>query len=113
MSVALEDLTEEDVRKIVGADGECSSERQRQAVCGLIGHSRIQSTCFGYYYCGRCDAKLGDTLASVYSGAETAVVIGHKCDVCVKNAETLTWKDRLFTPDPFADNPEQNEDDDF
>ncbi|MCA9936544.1 MAG: hypothetical protein H6662_15455 [Ardenticatenaceae bacterium] len=80
-----------------------STEQRNSVVCALIGHSRIQTTCFGYYYCARCGAQLGDALGGVYYGAETAVIVGHKCETCLKNAETLTWQDTLFCPDPFEE----------
>lgn len=85
----------------IKALGQISDEQRNSIVCALIGHSRIQTLCFGYYSCGRCGDQVGDTLASVYPGAETAVVVGHNCKVCRKNAEMPTWRDRLFAPDPF------------
>lgn len=92
-------LTKADVlRRVRGL----SKDQRNASVCALVGHSRIQSACFGYYNCGRCGAQVGDTLASVYRGAEQAVVIGHDCATCRKNAKALTWKDTLFAPDPFA-----------
>lgn len=71
-------------------------------VCALVGHSRIQTHCFGYYNCARCGQQVGDTLAGSYSGAEKAVVVGHNCDTCRENAKALTWRDTLLAPDPFA-----------
>ena len=73
----------------------------KSIVCGLIGHSRIQTHCFGYYYCGRCSAKLGDSLASIYPGAEVAVIIEHKCDRCVQNYAACDWRDKFMVPNPF------------
>lgn len=91
-------MTEEQVRaRIEGLD----AETQKRVVCALAGHSRIQTTCFGYYYCGRCEDQVGDTLASIYPGAQSAVVVGCDCIICRKNAETLTWRDTLLAPDPF------------
>ena len=93
------ELTEADVlARIEGLD----EERQKATVCALVGHSRIQTYCFGYFYCGRCEAQVGDSLGSVYPGAETCVMVGHNCEKCRKNAESLTWKDTLMAPDPFA-----------
>lgn len=76
--------------------------RRNATICALVGHSRIQSACFGYYNCGRCDAQVGDTLGSSYPGAALAVVIGHDCETCRRNAKMLTWRDTLYAPDPFA-----------
>lgn len=78
----------------------------KSVVCALIGHSRIQTLCFGYYNCGRCGEQVGDNLASVYPGAETAVIVGHKCDVCEDNFKKCTWKDKFMVPDPFAEDKE-------
>lgn len=80
-----------------------SDDERASVVCALVGHSRIQTHCFGYYYCGRCGAQVGDTLAGVYPEALEAVIVGHKCERCVDNAKTLTWRDRLYAPDPFAE----------
>lgn len=79
-----------------------SDEQRNSVVCALIGHSMIQTTCFGYFYCGRCGAQVGDNLGSVYS-AEKVVIIGHNCEACQENFKRLTWQDKLFVPDPFAD----------
>ena len=99
-SKAKRSITQKEVRaKIAGFD----LDTQRKMVCAMLGHSRIQSVFFGYYSCGRCDTQLGDALGSVYFGAETAVIIGHNCDKCRENAKMLTWRDRLLTPDPFAE----------
>lgn len=78
-------------------------ETRNSVVCGLIGHSRIQTACFGYYYCARCGNQLGDTLCSIYPGAEDAVVVGHNCKTCRKNYKTLTWRDKLYCPNPFKE----------
>jgi ribosomal protein L37AE/L43A len=91
------EMTEEQVReRIDGLD----AETQKQVVCALVGHSRIQTHCFGYWYCGRCDAQVGDTLGGAYD-ANKSVLVGHDCEVCRKNAESLTWRDTMLAPDPF------------
>jgi hypothetical protein len=38
----------------------------KSVVCSLVGHSRIQEFCFGYYTCARCGAQVGDSLGSMY-----------------------------------------------
>ena len=83
--------------------GKLGDDQKREIVCSLIGHSKIQSTCFGYYYCGRCSAQLGDSLGSFYPGAKDAVVIGHNCETCRANYEKCDWRDKLMVPDPFAE----------
>lgn len=82
--------------------GPLSDDQRNRVVCALIGHSRIQNLCFGYYSCGRCGAQVGDSWGSVYPEADNVVIIGHNCDTCRKNYEQCTWKDTLFVPDPFS-----------
>jgi len=78
------------------------TDAQRKAVtCSLIGHSRIQTACFGYFNCARCGEQLGDSLGGCYD-AKDAVIVGHDCETCRKNFETCTWKDTFLAPDPFA-----------
>lgn len=71
-------------------------------VCQLIGHSKIQTYCFGYYGCARCGQTLGDALGSVYLDAQRVVIVGHDCDICRSNYKQLTWQDKFMAPDPFA-----------
>ena len=71
---------------------------QPGVVCVLVGHSKIQTACFGYYSCERCGTQVGDSLASVYPAAATVVVLGHDCKTCRANAKKLTWKDTFLMP---------------
>lgn len=80
-----------------------SDEQRNSIICSLIGHSKIQTTCFGYFYCARCGDQLGDTLGGVYPDAESNVIVGHGCKQCKENYEKLTWRDKLYCPDPFAE----------
>lgn len=34
--------------------GITDEEQRKEITCSLIGHSKIQTTFFGYYYCARC-----------------------------------------------------------
>lgn len=77
-------------------------DTQKNVVCALVGHSRINTTFFGYYYCARCSEQVGDTLASSYPAAEKAVIVDHNCAKCRENAKTLRWRDTFLSPDPFA-----------
>jgi len=70
--------------------------------CVLFGHSNIVSSCMGYVSCGRCGTQMGDTLAGSYRNSK-AVFVGHNCDICKANYKKLTWKDKLFCPDPFKE----------
>ena len=82
--------------------GTYENDEQRNAiVCAIIGHSNILDSCFGYIYCTRCKAQIGDTLGGVYSN-DKCVLIGHSCDTCKKNYKELTWKDKLYAyPNPL------------
>lgn len=91
--------TEEAVReRLTGLSG----DEAKAVVCALVGHSNIETTCFGYHYCGRCDAQIGDTLAGIYTNPDV-VIVGHDCDICRANAKRLRWQDTLLAPDPFAE----------
>lgn len=91
-------LTLTEVKKrIKGLD----KDRQRSTVCALVGHSLVVTGCFGYVYCGRCGAQVGDQLGGIYGNAEKSVRIGHNCDTCRKNYAGLDWRHKFLTPDPF------------
>lgn len=93
-------LTRAEALKKVRALGKISRGQRNEIVCALIGHSNILTGCFGYISCARCEAQVGDTLAGSYWNAD-AVVVGHDCADCRKNAKRLTWRDTLYAPDPF------------
>jgi hypothetical protein len=95
--------SEEALQKILSTLPIKDDDRRNTIICSLIGHSNICSTCFGYRYCGRCSAQLGDSLGSIDFGASEAVIIGHKCDKCKANYELCTWKDKLYVKDPFEE----------
>ncbi len=82
--------------------GKMDGATKRQVVCSLIGHSRIQTVCFGYYHCGRCGQQLGDGLGGMYDDADV-VVVGHNCPTCRKNYATLRWQDKYLAPEPFKE----------
>lgn len=94
------DLTEAEVLSKVQALGELADEQRNSIVCALIGHSRICTTFFGYQYCGRCSAQVGDTLGGV--GRSDIVAVGHNCGICRANFAKCDWRDKLFAPDPFV-----------
>ena len=81
--------------------GDISGEQRKSIVCSLVGHSRIQSACFGYYYCGRCGDQVGDALGGAYD-ARDVVIVGHDCSVCRDNYEKLDWKHTYLCADPFT-----------
>lgn len=81
--------------------------QRNELVCTLIGHSKICTTFFGYRYCGRCEAQLGDNLGSIDFGAKKAVIVGHSCEVCQANYKLCTWKDKLYVANPFKETTPQ------
>jgi hypothetical protein len=77
-------------------------EKLKKIVCALFGHSNIITTCFGYIYCARCGAQVGDSLGGYYDNPKS-VIVGHKCGTCKANYKRLSWKDKLLAPNPFSD----------
>lgn len=89
-------------RRIKGLD----PEQQKATVCALVGHSLIRTGCFGYWYCARCAAQVGDSLACVNANGPEQVVVGHNCEMCRANYAKLDWRHTFMTPDPFAEQQE-------
>jgi len=92
------ELTERELKQKLRALGQVSEEQKKSIVCSLIGHSKIQSACFGYFSCGRCGDQVGDSLASIYD-ASNVVIIGHNCEKYRENFQKLTWRDKFMAPD--------------
>ena len=99
----MSNITKKELMEKLKALGKISKEQRNSIVCSLIGHSLIQTTFFGYYNCGRCGNQLGDSLASIYPAVEVVVIVGHNCDTCQENYKKLTWRDKLYAPDPFKE----------
>jgi len=95
--------TEKELLEILQPMSFDDKDHQKKIICALIGHSKICTTCWGYRYCGRCTAQLGDSLGSVDYGIGKAVIIGHDCDVCKENYKKCTWKDKYLVPNPFTE----------
>lgn len=77
-----------------------SDEQAKVVICALVGHSRIQTYCFGYFNCARCGEQVGDNLGSTYDGNKS-VIVDHDCAICRANFASLDWKHKLLTPEPF------------
>lgn len=77
-------------------------DTRNSVVCSLIGHSLIQTHCFGYFNCARCGTQVGDNLASTHLQAEKTVIVGHDCTMCRENFKKLTWRDKVYSPNPFT-----------
>lgn len=71
--------------------------------CAIFGHTRVETAFWGYHCCARCGTQVGDTLGSVYPGANDSVIVGHKCEMCVNNYKKLKWHEKVFTPNPFGE----------
>lgn len=95
------DMTRKKVISLLGSIPYSSIEQRNKIVCALIGHSKISTYCFGYRYCGRCGALVGDSLGGSDYGKLKAVIIGHICSLCKKNYKMCTWKDKLYVANPF------------
>lgn len=102
-------MTEQELHEKLKALGPITDEQRNAIVCSLIGHSLIQTYCFGYHYCGRCGDQVGDSLVGIYPNAKNTVVVGHDCDLCRENYAKLDWKHKVFTPDPFPANKAEDE----
>lgn len=101
--VMTDQLTRAQLRKIlkaIRAVADIDKDTRNAIVCALVGHSRIQETCFGYFHCGRCEEQVGDNLAGVYDAGDV-VIIGHDCNTCRANYEDCTWRDKLYVRDPL------------
>jgi len=94
-------MTKRDLLAKVKALGKISDGQKKSIVCSLIGHSNIQTACFGYFNCSRCGDQVGDSLGSVYD-AGGVVIVEHDCDQCQKNYKKCTWKDKYLAPYPFT-----------
>src|SRR4051812_5582844 len=87
-----------EVKKILAR---APKESRASVVCSLVGHSKIVTGCFGYVHCARCDAQIGDRLASIFDLAQH-VIVGHGCRDCRKNFKALDWRSTFMAPNPFA-----------
>lgn len=96
-------LTQSDLMDKLSALGAVDEKTRNKVICALIGHSKIQTTFIGYFYCARCGQQVGDALGGAYNPAEAKVVlVGHGCDTCRANYTALSWEHKLFVPDPFT-----------
>lgn len=97
-----------DLKSKLSALGDLDEDTKKSVVCSLIGHSNIQTWCFGYVSCARCGDQVGDSLMGLYRNGKQ-VIVGHNCEVCQENYAKMTWKDKYMAPDPFK--PEETESD--
>ena len=94
----MQDLTLEDVKvRIAGL----AEETQRKMVCALVGHSRLLTHFFGYHYCARCEAQVGDSLGGAFQDRDNKLklaILGCTCEQCVSNYAAFDWKDTFLVP---------------
>lgn len=74
----------------------------RAALCAWVGHSRLATCFFGYIYCGRCHAMIGDQIAGA-TRRDVMFIGASKCNrqpcvKCLVIESRLNWRDRLLTP---------------
>lgn len=74
--------------------------RRAAMVCAMVGHSRIVTTCFGYVYCARCEAQIGDSLGGA-TNLMDKVIVGHNCEECRKAYRNMTWRSKFMVANPF------------
>lgn len=74
----------------------------KEIYCVLVGHSKIQTTCFGYVHCARCEAQIGDRLGSIFDMTDS-VIVGHNCDRCQENYKKLLFSKKFLCPNPFKE----------
>ena len=81
-----------------------SKESQKAVACALIGHSQIVAVDWGYIHCGRCGARIGDSLAGCFDNS-TVVILGDickkNCVSCRRNYARMGWRDKFLVPHPF------------
>lgn len=67
--------------------------------CAAFRHSNVETHCFGYHYCARCSAQVGDSLAGAYSNN---LVVGMECacNKCRDNWKHTTFVDRFMVATP-------------
>lgn len=87
--------------KIMGLEP-LTDEQRKSITCSLLGHSHITTGCWGYVYCARCGAQVGDTLGDCFYDP-LEVRVGHNCPVCRANYKKLGWESKILTPDPFEE----------
>ena len=90
-------MTKKELKIKIKALGDIEEKQKKEIVCSFIGHSNIVTGCFGYIYCGRCEAQVGDALGGYYRN-NNAVQVGHNCETCRENYKKLTWKDKYLAP---------------
>ena len=95
----MQEMTLEEVKsRIAGLD----KEAQQKMVCAMVGHSRLLTQCFGYHYCARCDAQVGDSLGGSFSDPDNKIglaIINCACEKCSSSYANFTWKDLFMVPE--------------
>lgn len=94
-------MTREEYDAKMAALEPLTEEQRKSVTCSLLGHSHITTGCFGYVYCARCGAQIGDVLGGCFYDP-LEVRVGHNCPVCRANYEKLGWESKVLAPDPFT-----------
>ncbi|MCP4899759.1 MAG: hypothetical protein GY906_22565 [bacterium] len=74
-------------------------DKLKTIFCAVFRHSNIEEQFWGEHYCGRCRAKLGDSLAGVYRNSQ---VVGIHCDCegCRERYAKMGWMDKFLAAKP-------------
>lgn len=89
-------LTEQELMAKLAALGDISEEQRNSITCSLIGHSKIQTFCFGYFNCARCGAQLGDSLGGYYPQARRGCEVTEDCFAsCERFIDAVSTIDEL------------------
>ena len=95
-------LTKKEFLQAIESMGNITEKQRNGIACALLGHSLIQTEFWGYYSCSRCGHQIGDKLGSDYDDSDV-VIVGHNCDICKENYKKLTWRDKIYCPNPFTE----------
>ena len=95
-------MKKEEYEKKMAALEPLTEDQRKKVTCALLGHSHITEGFFGYVYCARCGAYLGDNLGGSGYRDSLEVRVGHNCSTCRENYSKLGWEDKILTPNPFT-----------
>lgn len=76
-----------------------TDDQRNDIICALIGHSAIETYCFGYVNCARCGCQTGDTLGGIPHNIK--VMVGHNCENCENEFNKLGWEHKLLVRNPM------------
>jgi hypothetical protein len=81
-------------------------KKLKRIFCAIFRHSNIETFCFGYHYCARCNEQLGDSLGGAYRNPNGVFVcckdmrINHRCISCQANWDKAGFLDKFLAQKP-------------